>query len=159
MRRPDLIAKGFCGFLAIDQWDTWIDQTPRDPGAYVVLRVESGVPKFLALNKAGQFKGRKPTVPVARLKKRWVPDADVLYIGSATKLQDRVRKLCRFMEGTPVDHWGGRFLWQVAGFESFPVAWLPEPGRDPLAVERELMCEFRDRFGSWPFANIRGPRC
>ena len=83
---------------------------------------------------------------------------EVLYFGKADQLRERVHQLCRFGAGEPIGHWGGRLLWQIAGAEEFLVAWLPTPGGSPFAAEHELMHEFRARFGSWPFANIQGPR-
>ncbi len=69
-------------------------------------------------------------MPVSVLSSRWHATTDVLYIGKATSLRSRVGQLVRFGGGSPVGHWGGRYLWQVAGSAEFLVAWraAADPG-------------------------------
>ena len=160
MQRSDLSQDGFRGFIGVAELcGGRLDEVPRERGIYAVLRVEATEPVFLARNGGGHFKGKDPTVAVSRLRERWVRGTEVLYIGATgDPLRKRIGDLCRFSEGQPVGHWGGRLLWQVTGSENFLVGWRSSVDRDPFALERELMHEFRDLFGVWPFANIQGPR-
>lgn len=158
MIRAELEARDFHGFRLVGRWPSWIEQVPTAPGVYVVLRTEKTPPSFLRRSRGGRFRGRDPTVSTRRLKARWVDSTDLLYVGKADELKERITALCEFAKGRRVGHWGGRFLWQVRGHEAFLVAWLPSAGRDPFDVERCTLLEFKDRYGRWPFANIQGPR-
>ena len=77
--------------------------------------------------------------------------AEIFYIGKATSLRSRVGQPVRFGGGSPVGHWGGRYLWQLEGAESFIVAWRTIPQSE--AAEREMIEAFRTAFGALPFAN------
>lgn len=59
----------------------------------------------------------------------------------------------RFATGQPVGHWGGRLLWQVD--MDYLFAWRETPGADPEVVEKPMLREFSDCYGSLPFANLR----
>ena len=50
---------------------------------YVVYREHLNSVEFLDKNTGGWFKGRDPSVPIDRLKARWIDEAHVLYIGKA----------------------------------------------------------------------------
>src|SRR2546427_3935686 len=117
MRRFNLEAKGFEGFLTTRELSgTRIKDVPVLPGVYVVVCSEAEQPSFLASSIGGHFKGKDPTVPVSALESRWVPGTDVLYVGKADQLRRRIDQLCRYAGGDHrVGHWGGRYLWQVAG--------------------------------------------
>jgi hypothetical protein len=90
------------------------------------------------------------------LEARWIPAAEVLYIGKADRLGRRIRELSEFGRGRPIGHWGGRFLWQIEGSAELLVAWLETPGREPRDLEVEMLGGFRAKFGRQPFANIAG---
>jgi hypothetical protein len=144
----------FTGFTAVA--DLVIDRcgdVGPGPGVYVVLRVAPSRPRFLSTSVGGWFKGRDPTVDVALLRRRWVEDTHVLYIGKAgTSLRQRVRALVDYGSGRPVGHQGGRYLWQVEGSSSFLIAW--KPIADARREEIRLLDEFIGIHGSLPFANI-----
>lgn len=71
-------------------------------------------------------------------------------------LRIRIAELLDFGAGRPVAHYGGRYLWQVEGSERFLVAWRADV--DPTRSENRLLRVFSERFGSYPYANIAGPR-
>jgi hypothetical protein len=125
-------------------------------GVYVVLSPDTGRPKFLDESSGGHFKGRDPTVSVARLQQEWVDGTRVLYVGNAGCLQSRIKQLIGFGYGKPVGHWGGRLLWQLAGRERLLVAWRETPGEDPAEVESRMLTAFSAEFHRRPFANLVG---
>lgn len=154
---------GFEGFLRVsDMYATGLGGVPRDEGVYAVVGNGSH-PRFLDASPAGRFKGRDPTVPVALLAARWVGGAELLYVGKAPRgangnrgLRVRLGELLAFGFGLPVGHWGGRYVWQLSDRANLEVAW----GRatSPAQFENEMLISFNEVFGSYPFANIAGPR-
>jgi hypothetical protein len=149
-------ANGFEGFVTVDDLrGGTAAKVPSVPGVYVVFRVTTEDPTFLQESVGGRFKGKDPTVAIGILEARWIPRAELLYVGKADVLSRRIRELSEFGRGRPIGHWGGRFLWQVEGSGAFVVAWLETPDRDPREVEVELLATFREEHGGrQPFANI-----
>ncbi|MGO9753296.1 MAG: hypothetical protein ACLP8S_30775 [Solirubrobacteraceae bacterium] len=158
VRRPDLEAVGFVG------WTPWkellatdLRAVPAAPAAYVVYRSSEGGPVFIGKSPAGHFKGKDPTVPIAVLTGAWVTDSAVLYIGKADVANRRLKQFARFGVGEPVGHWGGRYIWQLAGAADLLVAWHPiswgEPARE---YEKRLLALFAEIHGARPFANLTG---
>src|SRR2546425_8667751 len=88
MRRSDLEAKGFEGFLTTRELSAGrMKDVPILPGVYVVVCAGSEQPSFLASSLGAHFKGKDPTVLVSALEIRWVAGTDVLYIGKADQLR------------------------------------------------------------------------
>ena len=157
-------AAGFSGFQTVGELrSTNLEAVPRDPGVYIVIRVDSSPPAYLAQSDGGWFKGNDPTVPTAILTSKWVADAQLLYVGKATGgsngangLRKRLGLLLRYGAGKPVGHQGGRYLWQVKGADKYVIAWRVVT--DPTAEENRLLADFSEAYGAYPFANIAGPR-
>ena len=126
---------------------------PDVPGVYMVLRDSVERPDFLVRGSGGYFKGKDPNVPLSELCANWVEGAKVLYIGKAKSLRKRISQYLRFGDGKPVGHWGGRYIWQLADAQELIFCWMPVDG-DPDAVETEMICRFREHYGSRPFANL-----
>lgn len=126
---------------------------PDVPGVYMVLRDSGERPDFLARGSGGYFKGKDPNVPLSELCANWVEGAKVLYIGKAKSLRKRISQYLRFGDGRPVGHWGGRYIWQLADAQELIFCWMPVDG-DPDALETEMICRFREHYGSRPFANL-----
>jgi hypothetical protein len=152
--RAGLATAGFACFVRVADLQTSTASVPRGPGVYVVVAPSAGQARFLTASIGGRFKGKDPSVPVSVLSSRWHATTDVLYIGKATSLRSRVGQLVRFGGGSPVGHWGGRYLWQVAGSAEFLVAW--RAAADPRADEVDLLAEFVEQYGALPYANIAG---
>lgn len=138
---------GFVNFAALDP-----SAISPEPGVYIVLREAGAPPTLLDMSVGGHFKGRDPTVPVEVLQRRWISGATALYIGKATSLRTRLRQFSAFGRGHPVGHWGGRYVWQIAGSSHLLVAWRPSP--NPGAEEGRLLRAFEARHSMLPFANI-----
>lgn len=126
---------------------------PDVPGVYMVLRDSVERPDFLVRGSGGYFKGKDPNVPLSELCANWVESANVLYIGKAKSLRKRISQYLRFGDGKPVGHWGGRYIWQLADAQELIFCWMPVIG-DADAVETEMICRFREHYGSRPFANL-----
>jgi len=156
--------QGLTGFLAVSELRaSRLAEVPESPGVYVVLRPLSSSPTFLERSHGGWFKGTDPTVARTILKEKWVTGANLIYVGKTTKgsagrthLRDRLTKLLAYGSGKPVGHKGGRYLWQVEGADEFLVAW--RVAEDPTTEENQILSDFSAAYGSYPFANIAGPR-
>lgn len=159
-----LRSAGFVGFVSIAELRAEAcTRIPMRPGIYAVLRASESAPRFLSTSSAGWFKGEDPTEVVSVLRARWVPGTPLLYVGKATAgsqqrrhLRKRISELLDFGAGRPIGHRGGRYLWQIAGSDRFLVAWRPDA--DPTAAENKVIGTFSAAYGSYPFANIAGPR-
>lgn len=156
----EIASAGFVGFQTVaDLRSSPLGSVPEEPGVYVILRPATSPPEFLEQSPAGWFKGRDPSVPVERLRKSWVPGTPVLYMGKAggrqtkTGLRTRLRAYLRHGAGRRAAHWGGRFIWQLAGSDGLVVAWKRTSPREPREVEAELIREFTATYGARPFAN------
>lgn len=126
---------------------------PVDRGTYAVLRpVELG-PSFLPVNLGKDLK----SYGFWDLHRRWVGDAEVIYIGKAggaTGLRGRLRPFSRMAR----NHSGGRSIWQLEHPEALKVAWLPTREYSAEEVERHLVAAFYVWYGQRPFANLSMPR-
>jgi hypothetical protein len=150
-----LKGQGFGGFTTIRALrEGRIAEVPRTGGVYVVQQQDMGVPIFLEQSPGGRFKGRDPTVDPQRLSGRWIAGTTVLYIGKGDNLQRRLKQYMDFGSGKPIGHWGGRYIWQVAGSNDFLVAWKETGEVSPRDAEMELMAAFSKQYGHLPFANL-----
>lgn len=150
---PDTLRRnGFERFVTFDQLGT--AQVPDSAGVYVVIRQGSGRPDFLSESGAGSHKGVSPTVDVEILKRAWVDDASVVYIGKATRLKERLNTYRRQGLGLKGGHWGGRYIWQCADVGEYLVAWKPT-AKPAAEVESAMLAEFKRVHGRLPFANRR----
>lgn len=166
--RHGLTTAGFEG------WRTWQElrgsdytEVPSLPGVYVIVRTAAAAPAWTHPGTGGRFKGQNPSVPAARLEAEWVPDAQVIYIGKASRrkaggandgLRKRLEEYSRFGAGEPIGHWGGRLIWQLADVDKLLVGWhavsWTETARE---YETRLMARFAELHrGRRPFANLTG---
>lgn len=150
----DLKVAGFTGFVPVAElWNRALRMIPDVPGVYAVCRVSNEAPVFLETGTGGHFKGKDPNVAVEELAANWVDGTPVVYIGKATSLRKRISQYIRFGQGKPVGHCGGRYIWQLADASELLFCWREVDG-NPDAVETELICAFREAYGSRPFANL-----
>jgi hypothetical protein len=130
------------------------------PGIYLIVWNKSSKPNFKEPGTGGHFKKKDPNVPINTLNKKWIDKTCVLYIGMAgwrNGLKRRLNCYMQFGAGSPVSHWGGRYIWQIRESGELLVYWKELPHSDPRAMEKGLLMEFRKQYdGRLPFANIKG---
>lgn len=155
--RVELEERGYEGFVSFtDLRNGALSQVPQTPGSYAVM-IEGIKPEFIEVSRGGHFKGKDPSVKISALREKWVHGASVAYIGKAENMQRRLREFCRFGAGAAIGHWGGRYLWQVAGSDDWLVCWKAcEDNETALEAEAALLREFGEAHGGrMPFANLR----
>ena len=164
LNRKELEALGFAGFVTFnDLRGGALADVPEAEGVYVVVRTRKQAPVFRETSRGGWFKGQDPTVAVSTLERKWMADAEVVYIGKASVnakgkrgLRTRLREYASYGAGKPIGHRGGRYIWQLEEDETLVVAWC-ESDVDSAAGSDEikLVSTFRQRYdGRLPFANI-----
>ncbi|WP_374100876.1 hypothetical protein [Arthrobacter sp. PvP023] len=154
-----LRADGFTGFQTFAELD--VDDIPRAPGIYAVLKPPGHRHAFLEESVGGWFKQKNPSILEDALATEWVDGAVVLYIGKAGAgstgkrgLRKRIQEFADFGRGKPVGHWGGRLLWQLAESQSLVIAWKVVPAEQVDAMEARYHAKFRSLYGRLPFANL-----
>jgi hypothetical protein len=156
------VAAGFDGFIAVRQLRRNTDQIPSQRGIYVVLRLANSPPRFRKRSSAGHHKRRDPTVEVGTLRRAWIADTCLLYIGKAggktqrSTLQSRVSAYLRQGNGGNAGHAGGRAIWQLTDASSLVIAWKVIPRGNPRVHEKELIARFKLVYQRRPFANRTG---
>jgi hypothetical protein len=151
----------FLGGSSIEDLQASCDAIPDTRGVYILKRTSRTPVAFLVLNPGGRFKGRDPTVSVSRLQERWLPGADVVYVGKAggtkqrASLRSRIRSFMQFGLGKPCSHWGGRCIWQLGDASALRVYWAVTHIEEPKSAESRLIDAFCQSYNQLPFANLR----
>lgn len=144
-----LAKAGFKGFERFSATD--LAKVPEGPGVYVLLREKGAPPVFLERSPAGPHQGREATAPLEDLRQAWVARTPLLYIGESKTLRKRITQCRRQGAGESANHYDGISVWQLSDANDLRLAWREE--EDPVAARRALLKEFRDAFGTRPFAN------
>lgn len=150
----DLKKAGFEGFFKVKDLKENFPTIPGIMGVYMVVRNSSDQPAFLKIGSGGFFKGEDPNVPIDELKRNWVADTCVVYIGKASSLRKRLYQYLRFGSGKNVGHKGGRYIWQLKDHDDLLFCWKILKDKDPEQYESELIETFRSIYGERPFANL-----
>lgn len=156
----DIKKAGFSGFNTLMELLADSSHIPSTKGIYLVISLDKKPPKFLHPGTGGHFKGKNPNVSLEELKKNWIEDTIVLYIGKAgssnnkATLKSRLKQYIGFGQGKNIGHWGGRLIWQLAASNKLVVCWKHLPIDDPRAIETQLIKDFVTQFGNRPFANL-----
>jgi hypothetical protein len=160
--RSDIKASGFTGFKKIS--DLCLDDSciPDSKGVYLVITPIPNRPMFWSVGVGGFLKGKNPNVTIDVLKKEWVNNAQVIYIGKAggrasnATLKKRLKQYLRFGQGKKVGHYGGRYIWQLKNYADLIFCWQITNDQYPEDVEQNLIDDFRRQFNARPFANLKG---
>ena len=148
---------GFEGFCPVKDLRASSGRSPAPAtiGVYLVIREQKDRPKFLDPGTGGYFQGQDPNVSIDELANNWVEDALIIYVGSSSNLQRRIKQLILFGSGKDVGHRGGKLMWQIADAEDFKICW--KPVADKKQGKKLVLVEFkRAHQGRRPFANLQG---
>ena len=121
--KNDLVSYGFSGFKSVTEIRDNKSLVPDKSGVYIVLFPEKVSPEFIYPGSGGFFKGKDPNVTIDILKRNWVDNSPVIYIGKAggsksdATLRKRIGQYLAFGSGRDIGHYGGRFIWQLANHE------------------------------------------
>lgn len=158
----NLRRNGFSGFVSVAALRQDLTPIPDIRGVYMVVRQIGSRPQFRATGSGGHYKGTDPNVPNEELRKNWVEETCVLYIGKAgdehsqATLRSRLRQYLQFGAGKPIGHKGGRYIWQLEDAEDLLFCWKPLPSGNPPKEEAALLAAFKRQYeGRLPFANLR----
>ena len=158
--RAYLESEGFEGFHLVGQLHAErCEGLPDAAGIYAIVRETPGPPEFMARSTAPVYRGEDPSRPVEELMARWVPGAELLYLGLAAGpgvrnlLKQRVKRMLRFGHGRVVGHWGGRFVWQLLDRAALRVAWNVTGDADAGERIGFILARFVEKHGVLPFAN------
>ena len=152
---------GFVGGETITRLQTSCEVVPQTRGIYLVARKNQQPVQFLPRSTGGRFKGRDPTVVEEKLRKRWLVNTVLLYVGKAgatnqlTTLRGRLHSYMQFGLCRPCSHWGGRYIWQLSAAQDLLVFWRETLSIEPSQAESKLLSEFWGLYGQLPFANLR----
>lgn len=144
--RESLQQSGFEGFHHLyERRQEQFGQIPEGPGVYIILRENREPVKFLTSD--------------ADLAERWVADAQVIFIGHAENLRERVSGVALKSAGRNGRNWSGQVVWQVSDTENLTVSWRSSSSAEEAnADRRQLLDSFVDHYGRPPFGNRRRSR-
>ena len=145
-----------------------MSKIPTKSGVYfVIIPLAFNTETFIYPGTGGHYKGNDPNIPIADLKRNWVENADILYIGRAggkrkngeaykTGLKTRIRTLLKFGNmDNKSPHWGGRYLWQYGDSSELLIYWyVCKDNENAVQLETKLINDFKRQYGRSPFANI-----
>lgn len=163
LTKSDLIAQGFSGFTTICELQKNIPRSEElsRRGVYAVVCSPTYRPSFIGLDETRRNRSVIMPWTLEKLKKKWVPGAEILYLGKASgtgakkhTLRKRLTELIRHSMGKTTKHGphkGGELLWQLRGHNDFEVGFLPTD--QPEKEEERLMGLFLSNTGKLPFAN------
>lgn len=163
LTKSDLIAQGFSGFTTICELQRNIPRSEELSlrGVYAVVCSPTYKPSFIDPDKVRRNRSVIMPWSLEKLKKKWVPGVEVLYVGKASgsgaekhTLRKRLTELVRHSMGKTTAHGphkGGEILWQLRGYNDFEVGFLPTD--QPEKEEERLIGLFLSNTGKLPFAN------
>lgn len=157
----EIKALGFVGFKTKEELFLDSNCIPNEMGVYLILYLEEESPVFTEIGTGGHFKGKNPNILIDELKRNWVSNCKVIYIGKAggfknsATLKKRLNQYFRFGQGKPVGHWGGRLIWQLQKNRKLVVCWKSLKDKEPSDLESNLLKEFFTQYKALPFANLR----
>lgn len=152
----ELKENGFKGFTTVKELkrDFQSGNIPHASGVYLVLYPTTEHPQFIEHGTGGFFKDRNPNASIEKLQAKWVENENVIYIGKAEDLNNRVKQYMDFGCGKPVGHYGGRYIWQIASSDNLTVCW--KEFENARGKEKEMILKFKDEHnGMLPFANLK----
>ncbi len=143
-----------------------LESIPRKSGVYFVLVPEGFILSVKAETDGFKLtsKGEPSEFRVERLEKKLVHYGDypysnkIVYIGKAKDLHRRIEQYVGYRYNVPnlFPHDGGRAIWQLKNNEELLVRYQEcNVGEDCRKLEKRLICEYKEKYGAFPFANWR----
>ena len=137
---------------------------PEKKGVYAIICPPDFIrDDFKDKGSGGVLKKKKANVVVSELIDKWVDNTNILYIGKVggknprRTLLNRIKEYMLFGSGKSYPHWGGRYIWQLSesNVSQLHLVWrICTDGEAPVKLERDLLNQFKDQYGKFPFANI-----
>lgn len=146
--------KKYANFVTLEELKSNLNIVDQLPGIYSVF-YKGKQPNFLEVGTGGHFKGKDPNVTLDVLQEKWLAGVQEIYIGKAYNLRSRLDLCVRFGQGEPVRHYGGRYIWQIEDQSQLIFAWKAVEDTNPREVKKQLIQEFKELHGSYPFAKLR----
>ena len=147
--------EGFKGFVRVEKLMSNPKLPEDEKGVYVVLYTHDTRPDFMQVGTGGFFKDEDPNVSIEELEANWIDGEQIIYIGKATSLRDRLSQYMKFGIGKKIGHKGGRYVWQIKDSANLLVCWK-RTDEEPRDVEKKMIAEFKlSHKGRRPFANLQ----
>ena len=74
---------GFSGFIKISELKNDSSSVPKVKGVYLILRPENKGIEFVEIGTGGFFKNKNPNVLINVLRRKWIEESKIIYIGKA----------------------------------------------------------------------------
>jgi hypothetical protein len=151
---------GFSGFKKISEIKLDSSLVPNIKGVYLVLRPLDSEVEFVKKGTGGFFKDMDPNVDLIELKKKWLEEANIIYIDNAgdtdgsDTLNSKINQYLNFGKGDKVGHWDGRYVWQIKNIKDYIICWKELPNDWTKSVKINLLELFRQKYNNLPFANL-----
>jgi hypothetical protein len=137
---------------------------PKKSGIYVIVYEGAGMPKFKSTGTGPRmYRDRFVNISIKKLKNKWVnfngKKDKIVYIGKAgpsknRTLNRRIKEYIKFGSGKEANHYGGRYVWQIAEQGRLAVCW--KISKNPGEEEKMMLKNFKEEHGGrLPFANIK----
>jgi len=132
---------------------------PNESGIYFVIKPKDFKVEIMEKTTAiTEYKNKSMLFDKNQLVKKFEKSNKIiLYIGKAdgkkNTLQKRIRQLIEYSYGKAKNHRGGRALWQIKDNKDLLLIYFENTNARNL--EKELLKEYKRRFGELPLANWR----
>jgi len=160
-----LISSGFNNLGTVgDLQQTGIPKDKlQSPGVYAITCSTEYKHSFIDIEETRKRNNVIRPWTREKLTAKWVDGVEVLYFGKAQQqsLYQRISQLIRHSQGLTTKrgpHKGGEIIWQLKGYESFIIFYLPIKTPDAAAeMESKLISEFYRFNSKLPFGNRNQP--
>ena len=101
-------------------------------------------------------RGKNLLYPVQKLEEKWesirlLDKEGILYVGKAKNLRRRITEFVKYGYEDCKTHRGGLAIWQLKNNKELLIEIIP--CGNPREKERQLLIEYHDKYGEYPFAN------
>ena len=138
-----------------------IIKIPKEPGIYFVLnnlddiefRDDTDLLHYYNENFPYDYEKLNKKKEILKEKKYL---KNILYIGKATELNQRLKQYMKYGCNKCKIHKGGRAIWQINNYQYLKVFWIEIKNKiQAEKAEKKLLSEFKSKNTVYPFANWR----